>query len=96
MNTEMSTAEVTQKRVLFQRWQLVAAAVVSAVLWIAWGVTFRGLGLALNTTPRYFPEAPLWHMGLYFGAFITLAYACVGIAYLWLERMDQRRASSSK
>lgn len=91
----MTAAKATQKRILFRKWQLVAATIIGTIMWLTWGVTFQGMDFALDTTPRYFPEAPLWHIGLYIGGFIALTYAGVGAFYLWLERMEQRRASSS-
>lgn len=96
MNSKMTAAKPTYKRVLFRKWQLVAAAVICVILWGVWGVTGRGLDLALNTTPRYFPEAPLWHIALFMGGALALAYSNIGMAYLWLKWVDRHKNLSEQ
>ncbi len=41
----------------------------------------------MTTHPRYFPEAPLWHIGLYAGAIATMGYPIIGFIGIRAERI---------
>ncbi|MEM7133198.1 MAG: hypothetical protein AAF702_43260 [Chloroflexota bacterium] len=98
MSSKLSLPKSRDVHTLFPKWLMGLSAAVSVLLLVAWAVTMPGLGLTMTTRPLYFPEAPLWHIGLYAGAFVTLSYPIVGLigtrtdrilaaVHQWLDRM---------
>lgn len=86
MNSKLSLPKSIETRSLFPKRLLAISAVVSLALWVAWVVTMPGLGLTMATKPLYFPEAPIWHIGLYLGNLATMGYSVLGIGCRWLDR----------